>query len=92
MTIVLAAALPVLGGCHLRHSVRPDECAPGAPYNRAQSVVGLHAAEGLSAPNTRNSLKVPDDVAAARPHKAGTACLDAPPSFYADKPKPAPAK
>ena len=90
--VLLAGALAALGGCHLRHSERRDDCAPTAAYNRARIAPGVHAAEGLPAPNTRNALKIPDDVAAVRPHKSGTACLDTPPSFYADKPKPPAAK
>ena len=93
LTVVfLVALVPAIGGCHLRHSARIDECAPNAPYVRAQAVPTLKAAEGLPAPNTHNSLKVPDEVAAMKAHKPGTACLDAPPNFYADRPKPAAAK
>lgn len=85
--------LPAIGACHLfSHKPRADECSVRAAYTRAQSVTTLHAAEGLPAPNTHNSLKVPEDVAAQKPHTPGTACLDAPPNFYSDRPKPATAK
>jgi hypothetical protein len=92
MRVLVVVLLPALGACHLRHSARPDECSPTAPYTRAQIVPSLHAADGLPAPNTKNALKVPDDVALAKPHKAGSACLDEPPSFYADRPRPPPPK
>lgn len=88
---VLILLLPVLGACH-RHAPRANECSANSPYVHARAVPVLHAADGLPAPNTHNSLKIPDEVAAAKPHVPGTACLDEPPSFYADRPKPAPAK
>ena len=91
--LLLVTLLPVIGACHIfSHKARADECLGRSPYARAQSVPVLHAAEGLPAPNTHNSLKVPEAVAAAKPHTPGTACLDAPPNFYADRPKPATAK
>ena len=91
--VFVVMLLPVVGGCHVfHHKARANECEGRSPYLRAQSVAVLHAAEGLPPPNTHNSLKVPDDVAAGKPHQPGTACLDAPPNFYADRPKPATAK
>ena len=91
--VFLVMLLPVVGACHMfHHKARANECEGRSPYLRAQSVAVLHAAEGLPPPNTHNSLKVPDDVAAPKPHQPGTACLDAPPNFYADRPKPATAK
>ncbi|SRR5579871_4310699 len=91
-TAALGVGLLLLAGCHLRHSARPDECLPVAPYDKAQGVATLRAPDGLPAPNTKGALKVPEDVAPAKPHKPGTACLDAPPGFFSDRPKPAPAK
>ncbi len=85
--------LPALGACHLfHHKPSAEECSVRSPYLHAQAVPMLHAAEGLPAPNTHNSLKITDDVAAAKPHAPGTACLDSPPNFYSDRPKPATAK
>jgi uncharacterized lipoprotein len=92
LTVFLVLALSSLvGACHLRHSARPDECAPGAAYGKAEGVAPLRAPDGMAMLNTHNSLKVPDEVAAATAHKAGTTCLDAPPSFFGEKAKPAPA-
>jgi hypothetical protein len=82
----------LLGGCHLRHSARPDECLPVAPYDKAHSAAPLRAPDGLPAPNTKNALKMPDEVAPAKPHKPGTACLDTAPSFFSDKAKAPAAK
>jgi uncharacterized lipoprotein len=87
----LAAAL-LTAGCHLRHSARVDECLPVARYDQARSVPPLRAPEGLPAPNTKNALKMPDEVANAKPHKPGSACLDAPPDFFSQKPKSPAAK
>jgi len=92
MMVALAAGTALLGGCHLRHSARPDECLPVAPYDKAQSVAPLRAPDGLPAPNTKSALKIVDEVAPAKPHKPGSACLDAPPGYFSDRPKPAPAK
>ena len=89
--LALDAAL-LAGGCHLRHSARPDEFLPVARYYLAKSVAPLRAPEGLPAPNTKNALKMPDEVANAKPHKAGTACLDAPPDYFSQKPKSPAAK
>jgi hypothetical protein len=82
----------LLGGCHLRHSARADECLPVARYDRAQSAAPLRAPDGLPAPNTKNALKMPDEVAPGKPHKPGTACLDAPPNYFSDKAKSPAAK
>ena len=91
--VFVVMLLPVVGACHMfHHKGRADECQGRSPYVRAQSVPVLHAAEGLPPPNTHNSLKVPDDVAAGKPHQPGSSCLDSPPNFYTDRPKPASAK
>jgi uncharacterized lipoprotein len=92
IVVLLLAALPVLGGCHLRHSLAVASCEPHAAFRKARSVPSLRAPEGLPPPGTRNALKIPDEVAPVKPRTARQACLDEPPSFYADRPKPAPAK
>ena len=40
LTILGLSAL-LLSGCHLRHSARPDECLPVAPYDKAHGVASL---------------------------------------------------
>ena len=90
--ILVAAALALpfaLAGCKL---MRPDtaSCHERQPYESAGSVAPLHAPEGLAQPNTRNSLKIPDLPADVAPRVRGRhdPCLDEPPSFYPDRPKP----
>jgi hypothetical protein len=79
-------ALAALGGCHLRHH---DSCATREPYQSAVSAQPLRAAEGLAPANTKNALKIPEAVAPAAPKSGATGCLDQPPSFFADRPRPA---
>ena len=86
----VCAALAGLAGCHM-FTVK-DECAERQPYEGATSVPQLRAAEGLPTANTKNALKIPDAAGEAKPRKSTDACLDRPPPFYADRPKPAPAK
>ena len=82
--ILTLAALAGLAGCGL---MSKDTCPVKQPYESAGSAAPLRAAEGLPPANTKNALKIPE-VAAAKPRKAGDACLDRPPPFYADRPKP----
>jgi len=93
---LLLAVLPVVGGCasarHMFHWFHSDPCATRSPFMKAQSVPPLRVPEGLPAANTKNGLKIPDDVGPVTPRTPGGKCLDAPPSFYADRPKPAPPK
>ena len=79
-----AGALVALGGCHLM----ADECSKHQPYEGATSVPQLRAAEGLPSANTKNALKIPDAAGEPKPRKSTDACLDRPPAFYADRPKP----
>jgi len=89
---LLLAAVPLLGACHLRQMLRGPHCESRAPFRTAQTVPPLRAPEGLPAADTHNGLKIPDEVAAAKPRGANEPCLDEPPPFYADRPKPAAAK
>ena len=92
--IVLAAMIVLpLAGCQL---IRPQTstCHARQAYESAGSVAPLHAPEGLAQPNTRNALKIPDLPADVVPRVRGKhePCLDEPPSFYPDRPKPAAGK
>ena len=82
------AALAVLAGCHLS---REDACTDLQHYGQASSVPALKPAEGLPAANTKNALKIPD-AGEPKPRAPGAVCLDQPPSFYPDRPKPKPTK
>ena len=90
--ILMAATLVVssaLAGCKLM-SPGGESCHERQPYQAAGSVAPLHAPEGLAQPNTRNALKIPELPADAVPRVRGKnePCLDEPPSFYPDRPKP----
>ena len=90
IVITALLALPfALAGCKL---MRPDSasCHERQPYQAAGSVAPLHAPEGLAQPNARNALKIPELPADVVPRARGRhePCLDVPPSFYPDRPKP----
>ena len=84
----VCVALAGLAGCHFVK----DECLAHQPYEGATSVPQLRAAEGLPTANTKNALKIPDATSEPKPRKSTDACLDRPPPFYADRPKPAATK
>lgn len=63
-------------------------CHEPQAYERAESVPPLQVPEGLTAPQTRGALKIPDVDATARPRGPTDPCLDEPPSFYPGRPKP----
>jgi hypothetical protein len=92
--LLLLAALALLSGCHLRHTVRSDTaCGLTIPYDKATSVAPLQAPEGLPPANTHNTLKVPEippNVVRTDPPRKTKTCLDLPPKFFADRPKPPP--
>jgi uncharacterized lipoprotein len=83
--ILLVVAAAGLGGCHL---LRGESCHAHKAYETAQAVPPLHAPEGLAGPNTRNALHIPDVPLPAKPRAASDPCLDEPPSFFPDRPKP----
>ncbi len=88
--IVAVAALVALAGCHSLGS--RDSCEEHQHYMTAVDGAPLRAAEGLPTANTKNALKIPEAKTELKPRKAGEACLDKAPSFYADRPKPTPPK
>ena len=95
---VLAAALPVLAGCHSiplhmpwHHGPRIASCYEPQPYMSARGVPPLKIPEGLDSPDTGNALVIPAlKGPAPPPPKPGQPCLDAPPSFHVPHPLPAP--
>jgi uncharacterized lipoprotein len=58
-------------------------------YAGAKEMPPLKAPEGLEAPDTRNSLKVPDLNTPERVRGRDEACLDMPPPFTTPTTKPA---
>ena len=81
--ICAVAALAGLAGCHM---VADDSCVLRQPYETAVNATPLRAAEGLPPANTKNALKIPDATSEPKRRKSADACLDKPPSFYADRP------
>jgi len=88
--IVAWAALAALAGCHSFGG--RDSCEERQTYRAAVDGAPLRAAEGLPPANTKNALKIPEAKTELKPHNAADLCLDRAPSFYADRPKPTPAK
>ncbi len=82
--VPIILALAGLSGCR---SWREDSCNGPKPYQSAGSVPPLAAPAGVTAPNTRNALKIPEPSGAAPAAK--NRCLEQPPRFYDDSGKPA---
>jgi hypothetical protein len=90
--LICAALLPLLAGCTLFNRVlhrSPKNAAscherPFAGY--AESRPPLKVPEGLSAPDTRNAVKIPELATADRERPKTEPCLALPPPFYAKAP------
>ena len=99
MCAVLATGF-ALGGCkalsgvHMPRWHKKDPakelCEDYAPYLKAKSVPTLRVGDGLTPPNTRNAIKIPDGASETHEHTVKEGCLDRPPSFDSgSKAKPA---
>ena len=80
-TLSLLVLVTLLGGC----GVLRESCNLPQRYETAQVAPPLKIPEGLAAPNTKNSLTIPDVPAERKKLTPKDACRDAPPSFYSDK-------
>jgi hypothetical protein len=80
-----AAASLALTGCA---GFRGESCREPQAYQSADSVPSLRIPDGLSAPQNRGALKIPEVGETARPRGPGEPCLDEPPSFFPGRPKP----
>lgn len=86
--LMCAVVLPLLSGCTMYdrvfHRGRTSASCHEKPFaGNADSRPGLKVPEGLSAPDTRNAIKVPAIGADDRqPAKSGP-CLAQPPNFFA---------
>ena len=91
---LMACALVLAGGGLLSgcHALKEDSCFDKQAYQSARPGTPLHAVDGLALPNTKNALKIPEDVAPAPSRTEKQGCLDRPPSVFVDKAKPAAAK
>lgn len=84
-SLLAAAASLALTGCA---SLGGENCHEPQDYQAATSVPSLQVPEGLSAPQTRGALKIPEVGETARKRGPDEPCLDEPPSFYPGRPKP----
>jgi hypothetical protein len=95
--LICVALLPLLTGCALynrmfhRSPKNPATCHEKPFAGNAESRPALKVPEGLSAPDTRNAVKIPELASADRERPKTEPCLALPPPFYAKAP-PAAAK
>jgi hypothetical protein len=87
--------LPLLSGCTLynrvfHHGRTAASCHERPFAGNADSRPPLKIPEGLSAPDTRNAVKIPDLGAAARERPKTEPCLALPPKFFAKAPPAVP--
>ena len=90
MPAILLAALAVcaLNGCYFFHHHRGNNnnCNDPQPYANARSIAPLKTPAGLSAPDTKGALRVPDLNQPPPPARTrADPCLDTPPSFVVPK-------
>ncbi len=84
-SLILIGLLTLLGGCHALR----ENCNEPQRYETAKVAPPLKIPEGLAAPNTKNTLVIPDVPGERKKLTTKDACRDAPPSFYStDKPAP----
>jgi hypothetical protein len=87
--LVCVALLPLLCGCTVWNRVfhrgnRNAESCTEKPFKgNTDSLPPLKVPEGLSAPDTRNAVKIPDLGPQAREVPKLQPCLALPPSFFA---------
>ena len=83
---ILFLGLPLaIGGCGLLR----ESCNLPQRYEKAESAPPLKIPEGLTPPNTKNSLVIPDVTIERRKLTPKDPCRDAPPAFFDDKALPA---
>jgi hypothetical protein len=93
--LICAVTLPLLSGCALYNRVfhrggkDAATCRERPFAANTDSRPPLTVPEGLSAPDTRNAVKIPTLNAPARPQSNSEPCLALPPKFFATAPTPA---
>jgi hypothetical protein len=89
--LLCCAILPVLSGCSLWdrvfHRSRNAGCTEKPFALNTDSRPPLKIPDGMSAPDTRTAIKVPDLTAAERVRAKTEPCLSRPPNYF-DKPLP----
>ncbi len=83
MRILLLFSLLALSGCGLFKPTY-ESCAEAPAYAGARELPPLKVPEGVDAPDTRNTLKIPEVATAERPLDGR--CIDAPPPFLPQQP------
>ena len=86
---MVAAGVFALSGCYFshRHSGVNHTCNTPQHYSTAQSIAPLKTPVGLSAPDTKNALRIPELKGPTPPPRSRTdPCLDTPPPFVVPKP------
>jgi hypothetical protein len=86
--LALAAfGLVALGGCFFhRHSGKYNTCNDPQRYANAQGIAPLKTPAGLTPPNTKGALHIPDlNQPPPPPRTRADPCLDSPPSFVVPK-------
>jgi uncharacterized lipoprotein len=86
--LVAVVGLLALSGCFFhRHRGESNSCNDPQPYAKAQSIAPLKTPIGLSPPDTRAALRIPDlNQPAPPPRTRVEPCLDSPPAFVVPKP------
>jgi hypothetical protein len=83
--LFVALGLVALGGCHFLHR-HGNTCNDPQRYVLAQSIAPLKTPVGLSAPDTRSALRIPDLNEPPPPARTRSdPCLDSPPNFVVPK-------
>lgn len=88
--VAVLGVLAVVSGCRSTS----HGCAKPREYTSSDSVPALKVPEGLEAPDTRTSLRIPELATPERTRGPEEPCIDEPPSFSAPRamPKGAPAQ
>jgi len=89
---VAVAVAPLLSGCVLFHQRNGLACTQRPFQGSAVSGHGLVVPPGLSAPDTRNGVKIPTLNETEQPRPASAPCLADPPSFAAGEAGALPAR
>ncbi|MGH8232209.1 MAG: hypothetical protein ACRESY_10335 [Steroidobacteraceae bacterium] len=90
--MLCVAMLPLLCGCTLWNRVlhrggrNPESCTEKPFKGNTDSLPPLKVPQGLSAPDTRNAVKIPDLGPQAREVPKLQPCLALPPSFFSKSP------
>ena len=80
--------LLALSGCFFfHHHGNNNTCNDPQPYANARSIAPLKTPVGLTAPDTRSALRIPNlNEPSPPPRTRADPCLDTPPPFVVPKP------